>query len=232
MGYSGAREAKSARESLGEALGALQQDPNLPDDVMAVASNVAQAVNSLFEAERASTEPDGRSSARAALGSLSQTLALLQDVRQGHPGVTRATEIIAKTMSTLHPLTRASMSPSQQSMPAAAGDTGTRTQLEANIGATTESNFFVGFSGEISEGGVFLGTYEVLPLGTAVDLLVTLPGGFETRIDGRVAFARDPLDFSADAHPGMGIRFDALAQDQRDLILRFIRKRAPMFYDD
>lgn len=229
MAYSGAQDARGARENLGEALGALQQDPNLPEDVMAVASNVAQAVNSLFEAERASTEPDGRSAAKSALESLSQTLALLQDVREGHPGVAHATEIIAKTMSTLHPLTRASASPSQASVPASSG---ARTELEANIGATTESNFFVGFSGEISEGGVFLGTYEVLPLGTAIDLLVTLPGGFETRIDGHVAFARDPLDFSADAQPGMGIRFDRLAQDQRDLILRFIRKRAPMFYDD
>jgi len=253
MAYSGANEAKAARESLGEALAALQQEPNLPDDVMAVASNVASAVNSLFEAERASTEPDGKAATKAALGSLSQTLALLQDVQEGHPGVGRASGVIAKAMSALYPLTtvpsRAPSRPAQSMAPGASQAPGAaepvpraapvpsspaapRTQLEANIGATTESNFFVGFSGEIAEGGVFLGTYEVLPQGTPIDLLVTLPGGFETRIDGFVWFVRDPLDLASEAHPGMGIKFERLEGDQRELILRFIRKRAPMFYDE
>ncbi|HJK98409.1 MAG TPA: hypothetical protein RMF84_14355 [Polyangiaceae bacterium LLY-WYZ-14_1] len=247
MGYSGAGEARSVRESLGEALAALQQDPNLPEDVMAVASNVASAVNSLFEAERASTELDGKAATKAALGSLSQTLALLQDVSADHPGVSRASQVIAQAMSTLYPLTTVpsrapsvpspgSGAPPGQTVPKAApvpaAPAQPRTQLEANIGATTESNFFVGFSGEIAEGGVFLGTYEVLPQGTPIDLLVTLPGGFETRIDGFVWFVRDPLDLASEAHPGMGIKFERLQSDQRELILRFIRKRAPMFYDE
>jgi uncharacterized protein (TIGR02266 family) len=107
-----------------------------------------------------------------------------------------------------------------------------REDVEANIGATTESNFYVGFSGEISEGGVFLSTYETFPRGTAIALLVTLPGGFEMRVNGSVRFVRDPLDFSADSEPGMGIQFEALQPNDRELVLRFIRKRPPMFYDD
>ena len=107
-----------------------------------------------------------------------------------------------------------------------------REEVEANIGATTESNFYVGFSGEISEGGVFLSTYETFPRGTPVNMLVTLPGGFEMRVTGRVRFVRDPLDFSADSEPGMGVQFDALQPNDRELVLRFIRKRPPMFYDD
>jgi uncharacterized protein (TIGR02266 family) len=288
MTYSGANQAKEARVALGQALEALQQAANIPEDVLAVAQNIAQSVSALFEAERASSEPDGKACVRNALGSLSQTLALLQDVRGEHPGVKIATEVIATSMSKLYPLTtvpskapqpmpaaapaagwanaaqpspvnipQTSPQPIQQPAPVAAvsapiaptrqptpspvspanaphafGAQAPRIAVEANIGATTESNFYVGFSGEIAEGGVFLSTYEVLARGTPVDVLVTLPGGFETRIQGHVHFVRDPMDFSSDAEPGMGIRFEALKADQRELILRFIRKRPPVFYDD
>ena len=273
MSYSGAPQARQAREALGNALAALQEDPNIPQDVMAVAQNIAQSVGALFEAERASSEPDGKACIRSALGSLSQTLALLQDVRGEHRGIALATEVIAKSMSTLYPLTTvpskmpppppqhaahapfpqpprapsaphppppaqglSHIRPSQPqhappppAPPVAAGD---RTSVEANIGATTESNFFVGFSGEIAEGGVFVSTYEVLPRGTPVHMLITLPGGFETRLPGRVRFVRDPLDFGAESEPGMGVQFEQLPPQDRELILRFIRKRAPMFFDD
>ncbi|MDH5493815.1 MAG: hypothetical protein OEY14_17830 [Myxococcales bacterium] len=307
MSYSGAQKAGEARQELGKALEALQQDPNIPPDVMAVAQNIAQAVGALFEAERASSEPDGKSCARSALGSLSQTLALLQDVRQ-HGGIETATEVLARAMGLLYPLTTqpsrpppsvggeaapgrmpapgrvpseaaafaersASAQPAGQlesadqprfagaapeaaapapeaprsirqpasarapaSGPAAAKPQGpqggARSRVEANIGATTESNFYVGFSGEIGEGGVFLSTYEVLAAGTGVELLVTLPGGFEFETHGWVRFVRDPMDFAADSEPGMGIQFQNLPAAGRDLALRFIRKRPPIFYDE
>jgi len=289
MTYSGAAKAREARESLGQALEALQRDSNIPEDVMAVAQNIAQSVGALFEAERASSEPDGKASVKAALGSLSQTLALLQDVRTQHGGIATATEVLARTMSLLFPLTtvpsrlppadhaapqphipptapvpqanafaptavaspqpalamqpmgQAPMQPAahapapaqhRPSVPTPPPATGPRVDVEANIGATTESNFFVGFSGEISDGGVFLSTYEVLKLGTRVRALVTLPGNFEFKVDGWVRFVRDPMDFNSDADPGMGIQFEHLSADARDLVLRFIRKRAPLFYDD
>ena len=44
MTYSGADQARASREELGKALEALQQDPNIPDDVMAVAQNIAQGL--------------------------------------------------------------------------------------------------------------------------------------------------------------------------------------------
>lgn len=271
MSYSGAAKAKEARENLGKALAALQEDPNIPPDVLAVAQNIAQAVGALFEAERASSEPDGKSCVKNALGSLSQTLALLQDVRETHAGIQTATETLAQAMSLLFPLTTAptrhpparvsappsgslppapktpSVQPSSapsstrpaptperpsQSADAAHQATVAREQVEANLGATTESNFYVGFSGEISQGGVFVSTYNILPVGTAVQLHVTLPGNLSTDVNGSVRFVRDPMDMSSDSEPGMGVAFEGLAKDSRELILRFIRKRPPMFYDE
>ncbi len=255
MSYSGAEQARAARESLGQALQALQQDPNIPDDVMAVAQNIAQSVGALFEAEKATSEPDGKSCVKNALGSLSQTLALLQDVRSKHAGIGVATEVIAKTMSVLYPLTTVPSkappamgdgaqtvkdpkppvqphSPPSMMPPSAPASSGPRVELEANIGATTESNFYVGFSGEIADGGVFVSTYEVLAKNTSVKVLVTLPGNFEFHAIGWVRFVRDPFDMNSEAEPGMGVQFESLDAKARELVLRFVRKRPPMFYED
>ncbi len=258
MSYSGAVKAKEARENLGKALAALQEDPNIPPDVMAVAQNIARAVGALFEAERASSEPDGKSCVKNALSSLSQTLALLQDVRDEHAGIQTATETLAQAMSVLFPLTtvpsripasapvepvplavRAPSSRAPAPMPLSRPkskptyrDAVEREHVEANLGATTESNFYVGFSGEVSQGGVFVATYAILPKGSPVRVLITLPGNLLTEVDGHVRFVRDPMDMASDSEPGMGIAFDGLDKEPRELILRFIRKRPPMFYDE
>jgi uncharacterized protein (TIGR02266 family) len=238
MSYSGAQVARRAREELGKALATLQEDPKTPQDVMSVAQNIAQAVGALFEAEKANDERAGKTSIRTALGSLSQTMALLQDVKSDHQGVSAATASIAGAMSKLHPLTALpSILPGRvpSAPPAgviAAVAQGPREPVEANVGASSETNFYVGFSGEISEGGVFVATYATLEVGALASVHVTLPGGFEFKVPGRVHFVRDPMDMSDDAEPGMGIKFEVLPPDQRELILRFVRKRAPMFYDD
>lgn len=233
MTYSGSAQVAKSRQLLGQALEALQQDPNIPKDVLQVAENIAAAVGALFEAERASSEVDGKSSVKHAMGSLSQTMALLQDVNAKEQAATTATKHIAEALSKLYPLASTpSVRPtaaSAEAAPQRKPTSGQRESLEANVGATTESNFFVGFSGEISEGGVFVATYLTLPLGTAVEVLVTLPGGYEKKIPGTVRFVRDPMDM--DSEPGIGVGFDRLDRDARELILRFIRKRAPMFFD-
>ncbi|MBW1904761.1 MAG: hypothetical protein JRJ24_05540 [Deltaproteobacteria bacterium] len=309
MGYSSAGEARQAREALGKALEALQQDEDVPKEVLGIIQNVAKSVGALFEAEYASTEPDGKTCVKSALGTLSQTLALLQDVKSEHSGVQGATESIADVVGILFPLTNkpsvrpdaASQRPPSQRSPASAPPAqrppsqrspasaapsvapaasatpsvapaaqrplspsnrpstrplssrpvsgapapiptsmlpppapiprGARRPVEANLGATTQSNFYVGFSGEIAHGGVFLATYEALPKDTSVRMLVTLPGGFELECDGYVRFVRDPMDFMSESEPGMGIQFEGLSDEARDLVLRFIRKRPPIFYD-
>ena len=298
MGYSSAGEARQARESLGKALEALQQDADVPEEVLGLTQNVAKSIGALFEAEFASTEPDGKTCVKNALGTLSQTLALLQDVKSDHAAVQRTTESIADVISVLFPLTTKptlrpdgaseppseGRSPSQRSPsdrspsdrspasappasappasapparappasappasappasvpaevpasllpPPAPIPVSARRRLEANLGATTQSNFYVGFSGEIAHGGVFLATYEAFPKDTSVRMLVTLPGGFEFECDGYVRFVRDPMDFASESEPGMGIQFEGLSEEARDLVMRFIRKRPPIFYD-
>ncbi|MFO0682403.1 MAG: PilZ domain-containing protein [Sandaracinus sp.] len=373
MSYSGAQTAKTSRENLGKALAALQEDPNIPPDVLAIVQNMAQAMAALFEAEKAPGETEGKTAVKKGLGVIGQTLALLQDVRGQHRGIQLATESIAQCMSALYPLTTAASirppapaqplapgmggapmmglpspgyapapvitqqgapqyapgvqpasafgathpqqpspaphppaqpaqpsfgqpaqpsfgqpsfgQPAQPSFgqpapaaytpppaqpaqpfgapiaPAAAAFPGTappatqapayqppaaqpqqqgayrqnnkdRVAVEVNIGATTDSNFYVGFSGEISEGGVFCATYNIQPRGTPMRVHVTLPGNFAKDVNGFVRFVRDPMDLTAESEPGMGIQFEGLDPEARELILRFIRKRPPMFYDE
>lgn len=254
MSYTGAKAAAESRELLGSVLEALQQDKNVPPDVLNVATNIAQAVGALFEAERASSDVDGRASVKHAMGSLSQTMALLQEVKTQSTAIDTATKTLAQVMGKLFPLAQATsirptrpsqQAPAQGSIPQAGIPAearplseppvntvppGTRANLEANIGATTESNFFVGFSGDISDGGVFVATYASLPIAAKVSVLVTLPGGYEQSIPGTVRFVRDPMDM--DSEPGIGVKFDRLGGEARELILRFIRKRPPLFYDE
>jgi uncharacterized protein (TIGR02266 family) len=263
MVYAGAAQAAESRKLLGSALEALQKDPNIPKDVLAIAENIAGAVGALFEAEKATSDLDGKASVKHAMGSLSQTMALLQDVKISHPGITEATNALAQVMSKLYPLAQvptvrpsnpaiaktvaASIPASSANAPskgaAALGsvrpaaskasakpiDRGPREKLEANVGATTESNFFVGFSGEISEGGVFIATYTTLAVGAAVEVLVTLPGNYQFTVPGDVRFVRDPMDM--DSEPGIGVGFESLPHEHRELILRFVRKRPPIFFD-
>ncbi|MGB5697567.1 MAG: hypothetical protein WBM46_18080, partial [Polyangiales bacterium] len=105
MGYSSAGEARQARETLGKALEALQQEEDVPGEALGITQNVAQAIAALFEAEQASTEPDGKTCVKNALGTLSQTLALLQDVKSTHVSVQKAIETIAEVVGVLFPLT-------------------------------------------------------------------------------------------------------------------------------
>lgn len=237
------RTISQGREKLGQALAALQADAHIPPDVMAVTQHIAQAVGSLFDAEKNPQEPAIKQHVRQALGYLSQTLALLQDVRAQHQGISVATAAIATVMSELYPLSGprtsqmppapSSLKPGASSASKASPSTARpRKPVEVNVGATTESNFYVGFSGEISEGGVFVATYSALAQGTPVEAQVTLPGGFEMRIKAHVNFVRDPADLGNDSEPGMGLRFEHLSAEERELILRFVRKRAPMFYDE
>ena len=252
MSYKGAAVAAESRGQLGNVLERLQLEANLPQDVLVVTQNLAQAVGALFEAERASSDVDGKASVKHAMGSLSQTMALLQEVRTQSTAIDTATKTLAQVMGKLFPLAQATSirptRPSQQApghapipqagIPAEALSDpalntvppGTRASLEANIGATTESNFFVGFSGDISDGGVFVATYASLPIAAKVSVLVTLPGGYEQSIPGTVRFVRDPMDM--DSEPGIGVKFDRLGGEARELILRFIRKRPPLFYDE
>ncbi len=109
--------------------------------------------------------------------------------------------------------------------------TATRVELEAEIGVYSDTNFYTGYSLDLSEGGIFVATYNLEPIGTEIELDFTLPGGFEVMATGGVRWLRDPIEAEDDVTPGMGIQFQALTSEQKAHLVAFIEERAPLFYD-
>jgi uncharacterized protein (TIGR02266 family) len=102
-----------------------------------------------------------------------------------------------------------------------------RVELDVQIDFASESHFFAGLSGDVSEGGVFVQTYRELPIGSAVDLEFVIPGG-QVKTHGTVRWQRAKTDASS---PGVGIAFEELPEESRTLIQSFCRARAPLYYD-
>jgi uncharacterized protein (TIGR02266 family) len=106
--------------------------------------------------------------------------------------------------------------------------TAPRVAIEVNVGVSSESNFFTGFSGDISEGGLFIATYNLVPIGSHVHVAFGVMGR-EITCDAVVCWIRDPIDVNL--MPGFGVRFGELSDADHAAIAAFIHARAPMFYD-
>ena len=107
--------------------------------------------------------------------------------------------------------------------------TAVRKPLNAEIGMYSDSNFYAGFSQDISEGGMFVATYDLQPMGTMVDLEFMLPGGYQVKVKGAVRWIKDPIE--ANTFAGMGVQFVDLEPADLTAIQEFISNREPIFHD-
>lgn len=113
----------------------------------------------------------------------------------------------------------------------AAGPASGALVYEANLGAHSPTNFYKGLSGNdvIDDGGLFIATYKVPPIGTDLWLRVTLPGGYDFEAEAVVRWTRE--GHGADS-PGFGAAFRTLSPEARQLVYRYVKNREPLFYDD
>jgi uncharacterized protein (TIGR02266 family) len=102
-----------------------------------------------------------------------------------------------------------------------------RVRLEAEVSLVSESNFYVGLTRNLSNGGLFVATLRRLPVGTPVDVVLTLPDG-PLQTQGRVRWTRESTEVAA---PGIGIMFDALSERDSRRIEAFCAERLPDYYD-
>jgi len=108
-----------------------------------------------------------------------------------------------------------------------------RVKVQAEVTLASESNFYTGFSGDLSEGGVFVATYEkLLGPGTHVDIAIALPGLPTLRVPGVVKWVRDLNQDIPGVFPGMGIGFENVNPEVQAAIKTFLSQREPMFYDE
>jgi uncharacterized protein (TIGR02266 family) len=109
---------------------------------------------------------------------------------------------------------------------------GTRYGVDIEVGIGTESNFYRGFTENLSEGGLFVATYEVLPIGSKLTLRLTMPGSpTPIELDGRVCWTRDVASES-DVWPGMGVRFENVPEAVEQCIRSFLATREPLFFSE
>lgn len=105
--------------------------------------------------------------------------------------------------------------------------------IEAELGAHSPSNFYKTLSGNdiVEHGGIFVSTYNIPKMNQRVQLRVHLPGGYMFDAAAIVKWTREGRD-NPDAPPGFGAQFQGITPEQRQLIMRYVRNREPLFYDD
>src|SRR5262249_15507448 len=105
-----------------------------------------------------------------------------------------------------------------------------RYAVEVDVDLVGDSNFYLGFTEHISSGRLFVATYLVHPIGSTIDLSVCLAGHDEPlRLRGEVRWVRES-SWGSDVWPGMGVRFDAISDEDRARIEGFVRDRDPLFF--
>lgn len=108
----------------------------------------------------------------------------------------------------------------------------TRLDIELDVSIASETNFFLGLTENISEGGLFVATHVLRPVGTKLELKLTLPdGGPPFSVVGEVRWLREYSE-SSNVSPGMGLRFQTFDDDKLERIRAFVAKKSPLFYED
>lgn len=83
-------------------------------------------------------------------------------------------------------------------------------------------SFLSDWATNISQGGLFINTRKPLPVGTAVKILVQLPGAsFPFQLGGRVTRVTQ-FDNKANMVPGMGVEFTEVDDAKRREIEAFV----------
>jgi hypothetical protein len=111
--------AKSARESLARALGAIQSDPSVPPQLKAIAEPVSNAMGALFQIERSGAAA-AATSGPVALDAVRRALGMLQQQPSNHPAVQIALEAVAGSLGVVHGLASSPPAPVQARAPQAA----------------------------------------------------------------------------------------------------------------
>jgi uncharacterized protein (TIGR02266 family) len=104
-----------------------------------------------------------------------------------------------------------------------------RVPLETEVSMVSDSQFFAGLSGDVSNGGIFVATYRRLPLGARVSIHFSVPDDGVVVANGTVRWIRES---SEDAPPGIGIEFDDLPRESMVDIAAFCERRTPLYHDE
>ena len=108
-----------------------------------------------------------------------------------------------------------------------------RANVYGSIDIFSEHNFWTGLTMNMSEGGVFVATHKLLPVGAMVVINLSLPFDGETITAlGQVRWTRAYSETS-DVSPGLGIQFVNLDKRMLAAVRRFVATvRDPLLFED
>jgi uncharacterized protein (TIGR02266 family) len=104
-----------------------------------------------------------------------------------------------------------------------------RTECEFEVAFLGDSHLIAGLSQDISEGGVFVATYQQLELGSAVTLGLELPSG-RVEVKGVVRWARPELE-DGEQRPGFGVAFSEVSPEALAALREFCRAEPARYYE-
>lgn len=236
------KPVETARQLLGQCLGKLQDISYPGVNVQTLIEAVAETVRTLFGIRNLPPlSKENIEGVKRAMNLVSRALAILQDTDTNDSAVYESARILARVLSILHPISKmqlrltsrkaAEQIAPEKKIPPHPKRTMPRIGLNVDIGIQTGNNFYTGFTEDISEGGLFVATYDFKPIGTKLNVTFTLPNGHIVMATGTVRWIREFNPLTPDVQPGMGIQFDELSPQDRNQINEYIRKNAPIFYE-
>jgi len=107
-----------------------------------------------------------------------------------------------------------------------------RVDFEVEVDLRSSNNFFTGFSENISEGGLFVATEAPHPLGTVLEVTVSVMGSEPMNLRGEIAWIR-PTNARGGLPAGFGLRFLGLEAHEQKALQKFVDSRVKdtLFFD-
>jgi uncharacterized protein (TIGR02266 family) len=106
-----------------------------------------------------------------------------------------------------------------------------RVELNVGVGFRSGASFYTGSTSDISEGGLFVATHMLQPIGSELALTFALPTGPEISVRGRVRWVREAHDCNSAMPPGMGVQFFALKIEDLERIRELVQLREPISFE-
>jgi uncharacterized protein (TIGR02266 family) len=104
--------------------------------------------------------------------------------------------------------------------------------LRFHIGDDTSPTFWTGLVRNISNGGLFVNTYNLPPIGETVSVRVRLPGAPEAvNLRATVVWTRSEHVAEDSSHVGFGARFLDLAPEAEKALNAYLKKAESIFHD-
>ena len=108
-----------------------------------------------------------------------------------------------------------------------------RKKIRVGVTMNSGSNLYVGFTDNISEGGLFVATHEIVDIGTLIDLEFVLPGDDEPiQAKGEVRWQRTVAEMGEGVFPGFGVKFTELSDRALERLQEFLNTREPIFHPE